>query len=86
MDSDPKALFKLFSPPKGWANQSDCGEFTCTGLYQSLLRMEETEYTGSPVAQSLPAKFEVTANNKESTSMQAVPECIKKPEWNAYLC
>lgn len=32
-DTDESAMFKFDSPKQGWANPTDCGDFTCTGLY-----------------------------------------------------
>jgi len=39
-------MFGFGSPAQGWANLSDCGTFTCTGLYNVLVEMEGTRYTG----------------------------------------
>ena len=38
-DSDESALYGFDSPSPGWANLSDCGTFTCTGLYNVLIEM-----------------------------------------------
>jgi len=86
IDTDESAMFNLYSPSPGWANLSDCGTFTCTGLYNVLIRMEQNSYSGIPMPFGLPRTFDATANNKESTSTQKVPTCIKKDAWNAYLC
>ena len=86
IDTDESGMFLLFTPPQGWANLSDCGTFTCTGLYNSLLRMERNSYSGVPSVFGLSKTFEVTANNKESTSTQVTPTCEKKDTWNAYIC
>ena len=79
-------MFRLGDPNPGWANLRDCGIFTCTGLYNVLVEMKGTMYTGTPNASSLSADFQVTSDNKESTSVQTVTECTKRTEWNAYLC
>jgi len=86
IDTGEKAMFNLRSPSQGWANLSDCGVFTCTGLYNVLLKLESTKYSGSPMPFGMPTEFQVTSNNKESTSAQVVPNCKEKSAWNAYLC
>ena len=65
---------------------SDCWTFTCTGLYNVLVYMEGIKYKGTPMAFDMPSDYQVTSNNKESVSVQAVETCVKKDSWNAYLC
>ena len=67
-------MFNLRDPPQGWANLDDCGTFTCTGLYNVLVDMEGTSFSGSS-SSTLPADFQVSSDNKESTSVQVVPNC-----------
>ena len=38
-DVDESAMFSFGSPPEDWANHTDCGDFTCTGLYNVLVEM-----------------------------------------------
>ena len=78
IDTDEKAMFNLGSPSQGWANLKDCGVFTCTGLYNVLIKLESTKYSGSPMPFGMPTEFQVTSNNKESTSAQVVPFCKEK--------
>jgi hypothetical protein len=85
-DTVKEAMFDIPAPPQGWANIADCGEFTCTGLYNVVVRFENTKYTGSPFAFGMPTDFQVTSNNKESTSAQVIPNCDLVDKWNAYLC
>ena len=62
-------MFGFDSPSPGWANLADCGTFTCTGLYNVLVELESTTYTGIPRAFGMKPDFQVTANNKESVSV-----------------
>lgn len=72
---DESAMFGFGSPKQGWANHSDCGDFTCTGLYNVLVEMEDTTYTGITRVFNWRPDFQVTANNKESISVQVVDDC-----------
>ena len=85
-NTDQSALFKFDSPSQGWANLADCGTFTCTGLYNVLVHMENPKFSGTPKVFGLPGSFQVTSNNRESTSAQVIPLCFEKEEWNAYMC
>ena len=85
-NTDASAMYHLDSPSQGWANLSDCGTFTCTGLYNVLVKVEGNQYLGIPSVFGVPRQFELTGNNRESTSTQVVPTCEKKDNWNAYLC
>ena len=78
-------------PFPSWANLDDCGVFTCTGLYNVLLEFKTTTYSGSPTptdttADFPTARFQVSSNNKESTSVQSIDECEARTPWNGYLC
>jgi hypothetical protein len=42
---DESAMFGFGSPNEEWANPKECGEFTCTGLYNVLVEMKDTMYT-----------------------------------------
>jgi len=57
IDTDESALFKLDTPPQGWANGADCGPFTCTGLYNLLIKVENSIFSGVPSVFGLPKKF-----------------------------
>lgn len=80
------ALFHFPSPPQGWANPTDCGTFTCTGLYNAVARFDGTQVSGTPLAVGIPSSFEVIANNIESVSSDTIPTCSLNNDWNAYLC
>jgi len=62
-------MFYLDSPMQSWANLNDCGTFTCTGLYNVLIEMEQVTYTGTPRVFGWNSDFQVTADNKESVSV-----------------
>ena len=79
-------MFYFDSPMQGWANLQDCGEFTCTGLYNVLIEMERTKYTGIPRVFGWQPDFQVTSDNKESVSVQAVQNCEQNETWNAWKC
>jgi hypothetical protein len=80
-------MFSFGDPDPFWANLNDCGDFPCTGLYNLLIEMKSTTYTGTPnAASSMTADYQVTSNNKESTSVQSVTGCTENTDWNAYLC
>ena len=69
-DTAESAMFSFGDPSPGWANLRDCGIFTCTGLYNVLVEMKGTTYTGTPnAASSMTADYQVSSNNKESTSI-----------------
>ena len=75
VNQERKALINLASPPRGWANMKDCWTFTCTGLYQHILKFDNNRFTGSPLPFNLPKTFQAVANNKESVSDKAIPTC-----------
>ena len=35
-----EALTFIVDPPQGWANPSDCVEFTCTGMYNIVMHFD----------------------------------------------
>ena len=75
-------------PNPGWANPADCVEFTCTGLYNVVMRFEQAQFYGEDVAR-MPRSFSIISyDNKEpgSTSSSVIPECEPNDTWNAYLC
>lgn len=37
----------LFSPPAGWANLDDCGDFPCTAPDNVLLQFEDSTFAGT---------------------------------------
>jgi hypothetical protein len=49
-----EAMVWMASPNPGWANPDDCGPFTCTGLYNTILKFDKTKSTGDPRSSSLP--------------------------------
>ena len=79
-------MFGFGAPDPSWANPTDCGDFTCTGLYNVLVEMESTTYSGIPMPFGMPRDYQVTSNNAESVSAQVVPTCGFKPKWNSYMC
>ena len=79
-------MFSFGEPSPSWINLNDCGDFTCTGLYQLLVEMKGTTYIGSPNADTLPADYQVTPNNEESVSIENVNDCTFINDWNAYRC
>jgi len=83
---DENAMFGFGSPEEDWANQKDCGTFTCTGLYNVLVEMKDTLYTDIPSELDLPSDFQVTSDNKESVSVQVVEGCEHVSAWNAWKC
>jgi hypothetical protein len=44
---EQNVLAYLFSPPSGWANLDDCGDFPCTAPNNALLTFEKTTFTGT---------------------------------------
>lgn len=85
-DSDEAALFYNNKPSQAWANWEDCGtEFTCTGLYNGVVRVEGAIFKGT--SSSLPRTFNIVSNNEESISVQAADKaCSLKFAWNAWIC
>jgi len=83
-------MFGFGSPEEEWANPKECGTFTCTGLYNVLVEMEDTSYTVKdsdiPLELDLPSDFQVTSDNKESVSVQVVDGCEHVGAWNAWKC
>jgi hypothetical protein len=78
----------IYTPHSSWINWEDCGiEFTCTGLYNAVIRIENAIYRGS-TSTSLPRTFDITSNNLDSISVQAFKDsiCSLKPAWNAWIC
>lgn len=57
INTDESALFKFEPPSQGWANGADCGPFTCTALYNVLIKVENNEYVGTPSVYGLPKRF-----------------------------
>ena len=40
IDSDEDAMFYFSSPLSEWANPDQCGDFTCSGLYNVIAKFE----------------------------------------------
>lgn len=79
-------MFNIPNPPQGWANPSDCVDFTCTGLYNVVMRLESPQYNGD-FTPSLPfSTYSIISNNIESISAQVIPDCKFVEDWNAYRC
>jgi hypothetical protein len=84
------AIVFYYPPSQGWINWEDCGiEFTCTGLYNIVIRFEDVYLTGNtrPNFGSLNT-FDITSNNAESISVDTFKDrrCSFKAKWNAWLC
>jgi hypothetical protein len=82
------AVAFIYPPSQGWINWEDCGiEFTCTGLYNVVIRFEDAKSVGTPTP-LLPSTFEITSNNAESISVHAFKDagsfCQERPAWNAW--
>jgi len=81
------ALAYIPDPDQGWANPSDCVEFTCTGLYNIAIRLQNPQYRGDTIPIGIPTRtFTIVSNNIESTSVQAMPGCSFQEKWNAWAC
>jgi hypothetical protein len=66
------AMFHFGDPNPGWINENDCGDFTCTGLYNVLVEMAGTDYNvsdGNIRSVIRKVNFQVTSQNKESDSI-----------------
>jgi hypothetical protein len=84
-----EALAFIPNPDQGWANPTDCVEFTCTGLYNIVIYIENPRYSGDTIPIGLPTRtFSIISNNVEegSISAQAIPNCNLIDDWNAYAC
>jgi len=84
------ALTNIPAPSQGWKNWEDCGlDFTCTGLYNVVVRFEQTRYTGDQNPGTKDSTFEILSNNAESDSTNILTDnrvCEFKKAWNAHLC
>lgn len=83
-------MFFIHTPSQGWINWEDCGiEFTCTGLYNVVLKFEDLSFTGSLQPKLPKTSFDLTSNNRESTSIDVwgdTSACDFYNDWNAWLC
>jgi len=66
INTDRSGMFAFDSPPQGWANLSDCWDFTCTGLYNVLTSFAGTRFSGIPSVFGIRSDFRVTSDNLES--------------------
>ena len=85
---DKDALVAIPDPSPGWANPKDCVEFTCTGLYNVVMRFERANFVGRG-SSLMPSSFSIiSGDNKEpgSTSSSVIPGCKPNEVWNAYEC
>jgi len=84
------AMFFIHTPSQGWINWEDCGiEFTCTGLYNVVLKFEDVSFTGSLQPKLPRTSFDLTSNNRESVSIDVwgdTSACDFYNDWNAWLC
>lgn len=48
-NQEKEALAYIPDPPQSWANPTDCVDFTCTGLYNVVIRMQNPRYNGDTV-------------------------------------
>jgi hypothetical protein len=85
-DLDKDSLAFIPNPPQGWANPTDCVDFTCTGLYNVAILLENPRYNGNNIPNLPTRTYEIISNNIESTSAQAIPNCDYQEGWNAWLC
>ena len=84
-NSDTDALFYIPSPDVENIHPDLCGNFVCTGLYNVVMRFEQT--FGLPV--SYDSDFTVVSQNnqeEDADSILAIPSCEAKTAWNAVLC
>ena len=82
------AIAFIHDPEEKWKNWEDCGtQFTCTGPYNGVVRVENALFTGSSPS-TIPRTFDVVSDNKESVSVQAFKDgtCEFKEDWNSWLC
>lgn len=63
-----EAVAFIQDPPQGWANEQDCVEFTCTGMYNIAIYFSQVK-TGGDRTPFLPTEFTIVSDNKESTSV-----------------
>lgn len=84
------AVVFYYKPSQGWINWEDCGiEFTCTGLYNIVIRFEDAALTGTGARPNFERNtFNVISNNVESISNKAFNDrrCDFKEKWNAWIC
>lgn len=66
-----EALTYIQDPPQGWANLSDCVEFTCTGMYNIVMHFDNTRTLGT-LTPAVPGRFTIISDNKESVSAQVL--------------
>lgn len=78
-----EAAFFIEDPPQGWANPSDCVEFTCTGMYNIVIQLEGIQTVGT-FQPNVNRQFTVISDNKESVSASAIPTCEFEPQWNSW--
>lgn len=67
-DLDKDAMVHIPEPPQSWANPSDCVEFTCTGLYNVVARLENPRYNGNNIPNLPMQTYTIISNNIESVS------------------
>lgn len=83
-------MFFIHSPSQGWINWEDCGiEFTCTGLYNVVIKFEDVSFRGGIQANLPLSTFDITSRNPESTSIDVWKDtrnCYEYEDWNAWLC
>lgn len=79
----PDAMAWLYSPPSGWANLKDCGEFPCTAPLNVLFSFIRTKFSSKQTF-NYGSTFQVIANNPGVSPY--LKGCKAKPKNNAYIC
>jgi hypothetical protein len=71
------------SPPKGWANIKDCGNFPCTAPYNTIFYFRRNKFEGlKPIYAA--DSFLLIPDTPNFSAL--VPNCEKYPLMNAYVC
>jgi hypothetical protein len=63
-DNDAFAFF--YVPPKKWAIIKDCGEFPCTGPYNTLFTFKNTSFEGK-VPSYVASNFSIIPNTPDTS-------------------
>lgn len=83
IDVEIGALAIFSNPSPGWAVLDDCGDFTCTGLKNSLWMFVNTTWEGKvPIL----AERDFSAIADTEGFSQYVDNCLRQPIMNGYYC
>jgi len=83
-DVAPEAMMEFFDPPAKWSGHQDCGEFPCTGPWNTVFRFVGTSYVGD-VDPGLPgADFSLIPDTPNYS--EHLTGCEFKENWNAWAC